>query len=223
MKDHKKWLTALLGLLMAGQVAAQTRYITDTNYVPLRTGPGNEYRIIHRGLKTGTALVVLEDDAGNGFSRVLSGEQEGFIPTQYLMDDPPASRQLPAALERARQVEANNRKLEKTLSERDGQLREVTSELANAEDRWQQQQVEMKRLVDISAEPLAIERRNQQLVAENEQLKKQLQVLEVENRQLIKDTSLRWYLFGGGTIVLGILLGLILPMLKVRKKESAWV
>ena len=208
---------------MVGQLAAQTRYITDTNYVPLRTGPGNEYRIIHRGLKTGTALVVLEDDAGNGFSRVLSGEQEGFIPTQYLMDDPPASRQLPAALERARQVEANNRKLEKTLSERDGQLREVTSELANAEDRWQQQQVEMKRLVDISAEPLAIERRNQQLVEENEQLKKQLQVLEVENRQLIKDTSLRWYLFGGGTIVLGILLGLILPMLKVRKKESAWV
>ena len=223
MKDHKKWLTVLLGLLMVGQVAAQTRYITDTNYVPLRTGPGNEYRIIHRGLKTGTALVVLEDDAGNGFSRVLSGEQEGFIPTQYLMDNPPASRQLPAALERTRQVEANNRKLEKTLSERDGQLREVTSELANAEDRWQQQQVEMKRLVDISAEPLAIERRNQQLVEENEQLKKQLQVLEVENRQLIKDTSLRWYLFGGGTIVLGILLGLILPMLKVRKKESAWV
>ena len=69
-------------------------------------------------------------------------------------------------------MEANNRKLEKTLSERDGQLREVTSELANAEDRWQQQQVEMKRLVDISAEPLAIERRNQQLVEENEQLKK---------------------------------------------------
>ena len=90
MKDHKKWLTVLLGLLMVGQLAAQTRYITDTNYVPLRTGPGNEYRIIHRGLKTGTALVVLEDDAGNGFSRVLSGEQEGFIPTQYLMDDPPA-------------------------------------------------------------------------------------------------------------------------------------
>jgi len=223
VKDYKKWLTALLGLSMAGQVAAQTQYITDINYVPLRTGPGNEYRIIHRGLKTGTALVVLEEDAGHGFSRVLSGEQEGFVPTQYLMDDPPASRQLPAALERANQVEANNQKLEKMLSERDGQLRDVTDELTKAEDRWQQQQVEMKRLADISAEPLAIERRNQQLVEENEQLKKQLQVLEVENRQLIKDTSLRWYLFGGGTIVLGIVLGLILPMLKVRKKESAWV
>lgn len=223
MKKYKKWLMALLVLLMAGQVAAQMRYITDVNYVPMRTGPGNEYRILHRGLRTGTALVLLEEDAGNGFSRVKNGEQEGFVPTQYLMDKPPAFRQLPAALEQARKAEVDNQKLEQMLDQREGQLRDATLELTKAEERWQQQQIEMKRLADISAEPLAIERRNQQLVEENEQLKNQLQVLEVENRQLAKDTSLRWYLFGGGTIVLGILLGLFLPMLKVRKKDSAWV
>lgn len=208
---------------MTGQVTAQTRYITDINYVPMRTGPGNEYRIIHRGLRTGTALVLLEENAGNGFSRVRNGEQEGFVPTQYLMDRPPAFRQLPAALEQAQKVAADNQTLEKMLDEREGQLRDATVELEKAKERWQQQQIEMKRLADISAEPLAIERRNQQLVEENEQLKNQLQVLQVENHQLAKDTSLRWYLFGGGTIVLGILLGLFLPMLKVRKKESAWV
>ena len=223
MKKHGIWLTTLLVLLMTGQVTAQTRYITDINYVPMRTGPGNEYRIIHRGLRTGTALVLLEENAGNGFSRVRNGEQEGFVPTQYLMDRPPAFRQLPAALEQAQKVAADNQTLEKMLDEREGQLRDATVELEKAKERWQQQQIEMKRLADISAEPLAIERRNQQLVEENEQLKNQLQVLAVENRQLAKDTSLRWYLFGGGTIVLGILLGLFLPMLKVRKKESAWV
>lgn len=208
---------------MTGQVTAQTRYITDINYVPMRTGPGNEYRIIHRGLRTGTALVLLEENAGNGFSRVRNGEQEGFVPTQYLMDRPPAFRQLPAALEQAQKVAADNQTLEKMLDEREGQLRDATVELEKAKERGQQQQIEIKRLADISAEPLAIERRNQQLVEENEQLKNQLQVLQVENHQLAKDTSLRWYLFGGGTIVLGILLGLFLPMLKVRKKESAWV
>lgn len=223
MKKCGKLLTTLLVLLMAGQVTAQTRYITDINYVPMRTGPGNEYRIIHRGLRTGTALVLLEENAGNGFSRVRNGEQEGFVPTQYLMDRSPAFRQLPAALEQAQKVEADNQKLEKMLDEREGQLRDATLELEKARERWQQQQIEVKRLADISAEPLAIERRNQQLVEENEQLKNQLQVLQVENHQLAKDTSLRWYLFGGGTIVLGILLGLFLPMLKVRKKDSAWV
>ena len=223
MKKYGFWLTTLLVLLVTGQVSAQTRYITDINYVPMRTGPGNEYRIIHRGLRTGTALVLLEEDAGNGFSRVRNGEQEGFVPTQFLMDRPPAFRQLPAALEQAQKVAADNQTLEKVLDEREGQLRDATVELEKAKERWQQQQIEMKRLADISAEPLAIERRNRQLVEENEQLKNQLQVLQVENHQLNKDNKLRWFLTGGGTIVLGILLGLFLPMLKVRKKESAWV
>ena len=223
MKKYGFWLTTLLVLLVTGQVTAQTRYITDINYVPMRTGPGNEYRIIHRGLRTGTTLVLLEEDAGNGFSRVRNGEQEGFVPTQFLMDRPPAFRQLPAALEQAQKVAADNQTLEKVLDEREGQLRDATVELEKAKERWQQQQIEMKRLADISAEPLAIERRNRQLVEENEQLKNQLQVLQVENHQLNKDNKLRWFLTGGGTIVLGILLGLFLPMLKVRKKESAWV
>ncbi|MFK0572219.1 TIGR04211 family SH3 domain-containing protein [Endozoicomonas sp.] len=199
------------------------RYVTDITYVPMRTGPSNEYRIVHRGLKTGTALVLLEEDSGNGFSKVKTGDQEGYVPSQYLMNNPPAFRQLPAALDRTRKVEAENKELGKLLVERGSQLEEVTSELGKTEDKLNRQQVEMKRLQDISAEPLAIDRRNQQLVEDNERLKNQLQVLQAENRQLVRDTSLRWYLFGGGTILLGIILGLFLPMLKFRKKESAWV
>lgn len=223
VKMHKQLLTILLGLLWIGHAAAETRYVTDITYVPMRTGPGNEYRIVHRGLKTGTALVMLEENSGNGFSKVKNGDQEGYVPTQYLMKSPPAFRQLPAALDRTRKVEADNKELGKLLMERDSQLEEVTSQLGKTEDKLNRQQVEMKRLQDISAEPLAIDRRNQQLVEENERLKNQLQVLQAENRQLVRDTSLRWYLFGGGTILLGIILGLFLPMLKIRKKESAWV
>ncbi len=223
VKMHKQLLTILLGLLWIGHAAAETRYVTDITYVPMRTGPGNEYRIVHRGLKTGTALVMLEENSGNEFSKVKNGDQEGYVPTQYLMKSPPAFRQLPAALDRTRKVEAENKELGKLLMERGSQLEEVTSQLGKTEDKLNRQQVEMKRLQDISAEPLAIDRRNQQLVEENERLKNQLQVLQAENRQLVRDTSLRWYLFGGGTILLGIILGLFLPMLKIRKKESAWV
>lgn len=220
---HKQWLAVLLVFLWIGQVAAETRYITDITYVPMRTGPGNEYRIIHRGLKTGTPLVLLEEDSGNGFSKVKNGDQEGFVPTQYLMENPPAFRQLPAAQDRARKIEADNKALVQQLNERDARLNEVTSELDKAENKLENQQEEMKRLLDITAEPLAIDRRNQQLVEENERLKNQLQLVQAENRQLVRDRSLRWYLSGGGTILMGILLGLFLPMLKIRKKESAWV
>ncbi len=220
---QKHWLVVLLGLLWIGQVAAETRYITDITYVPMRTGPSNDYRIIHRGIKTGTELVLLEEDSGNGFSKVKNGDQEGYVPTQYLMINPPAFRQLPAALDRAKKIEADNENLEKLLIERDNQLKEATLELIKMNKKLDHQQMELKQIKDISAAPLAIDRRNQQLVEENERLKNQLQATQAENRQLVLDNSLRWYLFGGGTILLGILLGLFLPTVKIRKKESAWV
>ena len=223
VKMQKHWLVILFSLLWIGPVAAETRYITDITYVPMRTGPGNDYRIIHRGLKTGTVLVLLEEYSGNGFSKVKNGDQEGYVPTQYLMINPPAFRQLPAALDRVKKIEAVNKKLEKLLTERDNQLKEVTLELAKANKKLDHQQVELKRIKDISADPLAIDHRNQQLVEENEHLKNQLQISQAENRKLVLNSSLRWYLFGGGTILLGILLGLFLPTLKIHKKESAWV
>ena len=81
----------------------------------------------------------------------------------------------------------------------------------------------MLRLEEITAEPMAIDRRNKQLIGENLQLKNEVQVLQAENSQLMRDSSIRWYLYGGGTILLGILLGLFLPMMRVQKKQSDWV
>ena len=223
MKFPNQLLCALMGLLLTGHVVAQTRYIIDITYVPMRSGPGNEYRILHRGLKTGTSLELLEEDSGNGFSKVRNGEQEGYIPSQYLMITQPAFRQLPAVLEKNRQIELDNKALVDKLAQRDSQLAEVNAQLVSTQDQLSGQQIEMKRLRDISEEPLALDRRNRQLMVESEHLKSQLQVLQAENHQLLRDSSLRWYLFGGGTVVLGILLGLFLPRLRIPKKQSNWV
>ena len=51
----------LLGLVtvlltLSGQLFAETRYISDKVYVPLRVGDGSKYRIVHRGLPSGTKL-----------------------------------------------------------------------------------------------------------------------------------------------------------------------
>ena len=189
----------------------------------MRVGPGNEYRIIHRGIRTGTALELLEEDTGSGFTKVRNGETEGYIPSQYLMKNQPAFRQLPALQEQNNSLATKNRELEKQLAETNSQLNDVSKELGRSEDRLEQQQGEMKHLQEITADPLAIDRRNQQLLEENERLKNQAQLVEAENQQLLEDDKWRWFLFGGGTILLGILLGLILPMLKSSKKQSSWV
>ncbi|MGB1271900.1 MAG: TIGR04211 family SH3 domain-containing protein [Endozoicomonas sp.] len=214
---------AILTLVLSSQAVAETRYITDVTYVPMRSGPGNEYRIIARGMKTGTRLELLEESAGNGFSKVRSGGQEGYIPSQYLMKTVPADQLLPSIQEKMVKVNAENTELKAMLSQKDSLLEEVTGRLSRTEEQLNQQKVDMRRLEEITAEPLAIDRRNQQLVEENLRLTNNSQVLEAENRQLLKDNRVRWYLVGGGTVLLGVLLGLLLPLIRVRKKASGWV
>ncbi|OED44021.1 hypothetical protein ACH42_08585 [Endozoicomonas sp. (ex Bugula neritina AB1)] len=209
-------------LLLSGQVLAETRYITDVILVPMRAGPGNQYKILHRGLKTGTELTMLEEEAGNGFSKVLRGSQEGYVRTQYIVREEPARRLLPGIQEKAAKSAVENKELRQELALRDSRLQELTAQVAGSEEQLAEQKAEMRRIQEITADPMAIDRRNKQLIEENFQLKNQVQVLQAENIQLVEDNSTKWYLYGGGTILLGIILGLILPLLRVRKKPSDW-
>ena len=56
-----------MGLLMASVGAqlsfAETVYIRDTLYVPLRGGQSSEHRILHKGIPSGTELELLEVNA----------------------------------------------------------------------------------------------------------------------------------------------------------------
>ena len=100
----KTMMFALAAVWLSGtsaQVHAVDKYVTDVVYVPLRAGPGNQYRILHQGLKTGARMTVLEDNAGEGFTKVrMSNGTEGFIRTQYLMGQQPARDRLPQEQEK---------------------------------------------------------------------------------------------------------------------------
>lgn len=213
----------LMALLLVGQAYAETRYISDVIYVPMRAGPGNQYRILHRGLKTGTSMQLLEEDAGNTFSKIRYGDEEGYIRSQYLTSEAPALIKLPEVQAQLAKRASENRELRERLNERDQQIKNLSAELKNSEQQLTHNQEEMLRLQEIAAAPQAIDQRNRQLVAENLQLKDEVQVLQAQYDQLARDNSIRWYLYGGGTILLGILLGFFLPMVRVRKKQSDWV
>ena len=77
----------MLGL--AQSLAADTVYVRDTIYVPLRGGQSTEHRILHRGLRSGTALERLQTNDESGYTLVKSeGGVEGWIQSQYLVEVP---------------------------------------------------------------------------------------------------------------------------------------
>jgi len=86
----KKTLKKLIcgAVVIAASAASQAqelRYITDIHYVPMRSGAGNEYRIITTRLKSGNKLVLLEGKNGDDWLKVRTeGGTEGWIRSQYI-------------------------------------------------------------------------------------------------------------------------------------------
>ena len=218
-------LTAVLLMSNTVEVQAADSYVTDVVYVPLRAGPGNQYRILHQGLRTGTKMTVLEANAGEGFTKVAMADgTEGFVRTQYLMDSQPARERLPKEQEKSKQLTSQLSRLQTQLKQREGELQSVKDSLKNTSAMLDEKTTELVSLREATAEPLALDRRNKQLMEENQRYKNRVEVVEAENAQLIRNNSIRWYLYGGGTIMIGILLGLFLPMIRLRKKPSSdWV
>ncbi|MET4694945.1 TIGR04211 family SH3 domain-containing protein [Endozoicomonas lisbonensis] len=224
----KTMMFALAAVWLSGNAAdvqAADKYITDVVYVPLRAGPGNQYRILNQGLRTGTRMTVLEENAGEGFSQVrMSDGTEGFIRTQYLMDLQPARDRLPQEQEKNQQLSAQLKQLQAELQQRETELQSARDNLKNTSSMLDEKTTELVSLREATAEPLALDRRNKQLMEENLRYKNRVEVVEAENTQLVRNNSIRWYLYGGGTILVGILLGLFLPMVKLRKKPASdWV
>lgn len=218
----------LSGVLLIGNidsVQAEERYITDVVYVPLRAGAGTQYRILHQGLRTGTKLTVLEADTGNGYAKVeMTNGKEGFIQTQYLMNLQPARDRLPKEQEKNRQLTGQVSQLQEGLKQKEFDLQLLKNNLKNTSAMLDDKTTELVTLREATAEPLALDRRNKQLMEENLRYKNRVEVAEADNAQLVRNNSVRWYLYGGGTILIGVLLGLFLPMVRFRKKPSSdWV
>ncbi len=96
MKKLFPLLVLCIATLAAAQAWSQTRYITDTVYVPLRVGNSTKHRIVHRGLPSGTELQVIKTE-GDWSQVRTKGGLEGWLPAHYLDESPAAKTQLRGA------------------------------------------------------------------------------------------------------------------------------
>jgi SH3 domain protein len=213
-------LLSLVVLLLAVPVNAATMYISDELTVPLRRGPSNGHRILHAGLPAGTALEVLGEDKEAGFTQVRTPNgTEGWVPSQYLTREPVAKTQLAAAQKRIQSLEAELKTLRSNFQEQRGARTQVESRAAELDKQTQKLQTELAEIRRISAGAIAQAEENKKLKADNQQLQAQNSQLTERVRALERNVQLRWLLFGGGLVVLGLILGVAI---KSRPKRSTW-
>jgi len=207
-------------LVLAGNAVAETRYVSDILEITMRSGKGTNFGIT-RMLRSGTPVEVLEVDKKSGYTQVRTKSgKEGWVLSRFLMNGRAARERLATAEKNLAELELENRKLttamttvteeksglEKNLQELEGQSRGVNQELS-----------EIKRT---ASSALAIDSENKELKGRMVSLERQLQTVQQENEALKDRTARDWFMVGAAVVLLGIIVGLIIPKIRFRKKSS---
>lgn len=215
---RKLLFMVLLGITLTAQ--AETRYVSDALEIDMRSGTSNQHRIL-RMLASGTALEILEDDKASGYSRVRTPSgAEGWILSRYLMTAAPASQRLAETEKKLAELELQSRQRMAKLSESDKEFINVTEELTRVKDENLKLAKQLADIQRTASSALAIDAENQELKNTLMQMERGQETLRQENAALHDRTARDWFMIGAGVIVVGIILGLILPRIRVRKRSS---
>ncbi|MBU1710582.1 MAG: TIGR04211 family SH3 domain-containing protein [Proteobacteria bacterium] len=209
---------------------AKTMYVSDVLIVTLRDGKGPDHKII-KTLKTDTPVEVLEEDEQYIRAKASTGEI-GWILKQYMTVDLPKMKiidQLSTENDRLKsklkKFEQDLPPLQKTLEESKLQhaknAKESEQKIAEAQQVIAQLNEQLNFLAD-KYETLSEQSQDTlQLINDRDKFRKnntilveEVTTLRQENSRMKKNTTIRWFLAGGGVFLVGLLFG------KIRTKKK---
>ena len=217
----------ILALVMAYSpqlMAQEIRYITDELFVPVRSGQGTQYRIVHRGLPSGTRVTVKETDEEAGYSLVVTdGGTEGWLLTRYLESELPAEERLANVQAKYDAMLGDENSLRSQLVEARAQTDAINDELDAARAELEETRTELAEVRRISGNALSLDEMNRRLAQESEVLKTRVEVLEADNLRLEDSREGVAFRNGALAVLLGVIIAVIVPRLRPRRRNtSGW-
>ena len=221
-----RFAALLLALVFYSGVShtQETRYVSDKQYVPLRSGAGNEYRIIHRGLVSGTRLSVNRTSGDGEWTEVTSDAGlTGWIRSQYLMSEMPAQQRLSVATRKIEQSGEESADLSTQLRTLETERENLIVRLDASENSLEQVRQELHQLKQISGKAVQLDTSNRRLVEEAENLRSELEMLQAEKQRLTDKLDNEDFMNGTLAVLLGVIIALVAPRLAPkRRKASSW-
>ncbi len=216
-------LVLSLGIIAAEQASAQqARYVSDKLLVPLRSGPSGKYRITHRGLPSGLRLTVLEVSEDGSFTKIRTDRgTEGWMRSQYVQKDVPATRLLKSAEQKLATALKKNAELSKQLATIQSERSELQTEINDTGGELERITKEYSTLKTISDNAVQLDIDNRRLVEETETLKTELKRIEAENLRLNDKLGNSAFIDGALAVLLGVLITILLPRLRPAKRRSS--
>ncbi len=210
-------LVFLLGATFSAQ--AETKYVSDQLIITVRTGQGAQYQII-KTLKTGEHVEVLETTE-TGYTRVRTSDgTEGWVRSQYLIDEPVAMEKLQKAMKQLNYARTELKKVREKYTSLKQEHKTLSQQLAALQNEKSKLDSQIGHLNEVAKKPILLDKQNRELQQKNITLEKDLQRLNQENQALRDRSQREWFIAGALVLFGGILLGLIIPKLRRRKRDS---
>jgi SH3 domain protein len=217
-----KRLLPILLIVVSLPVFAKTAYISDQLKITMRSGESTTHKVV-KMLPSGMKVDVIGRNSKTGYSKVrLPSGSTGYVLTRMVLSERPARERLAEAEEQLQMLRQEPDKLGSQLAS----LQENNQSLQRRYDSLALENEQLSNEIDslrqASAEPMRIARERDESVEKNRQLNDELATLKLSNQRLTDKTEQNWFMIGAAAIAVGILLGLILPRLRVRRRRSEW-
>ena len=195
-------LTLVALSVSVGIHAEEKRYVSDELNTWVRSGPGDNYRLVGT-VNAGEEVTQLQQNNDYGQVRDSTG-RTSWIPLKELNVEPSLRTRVP---------------------ELENQVKTLTDKLNNIDNTWNQRTAEMQQKVAQSDGVInGLKDENQKL--KNELIVAQKKVnaanLQLDDKQ--RTIIMQWFMYGGGVLGAGLILGLLLPhMIPSRKRKDRWM
>ena len=203
---------------------SETRYVTDLIFTPVRTGPGGDYRIINKGLPSGTEVSYygLSDD-GIWAEIETKGGTRGYLRAQYLQSNAPRGSQVNALEATLAEEVARTAQLQRELDDAMGQLTSTDSSMSTAARELKETRETLAEVKRVSANAIQLDQMTKSLTGKLEEANGRNDLLKLENARLQDRISSNRAIEVVVLIVLGIMIALLVPGLSVkRRRNDGW-
>ncbi|MDC7862811.1 TIGR04211 family SH3 domain-containing protein [Pantoea ananatis] len=197
-------ITLLALSTLAPAHADEKRYVSDELSTWVRSGPGDQFRLLGK-LNAGEEVQLLQTNDATKYGQVRDAEgRTVWIPLSQLSENPSLRTRVP-------QLEQ--------------QVKDLTAKLANIDNSWNQRTAEMRNKVASSDSVInGLKEQNQKLKNELIVAQKKVSAANVQLDDKQRTIIMQWFMYGGGVLGVGLLLGLLLPhMVPRRKKNDRWM
>ena len=205
------------------EAAQKSVYIRDFLFVPLRSGESSTHRIVHKGLKSGTEVTLIQTNEESGYSQIKTSRgKEGWLKTQYIQEQPTANILLRQAQATIEQLSSKAGPMSEKLIAIEQQNQKLNSKLKQSERKINSLNKELERIKGLSENQITLDEKNKELMQQNQLLKNKKDTLDAENQHLENELKHEGFMNGTLAVILGMIATLVIQYMTRSRKRSDW-